>query len=167
MEITYRAARPSDAAQLLSFLKAVGGESDNLSFGADRVPFCAEQEEHFLENLSKDSRSVMLLALDGETIVANGCIEGYKNLRFRHRCNLAISVRKPYWGNGIGSEMMRRLIAFAKESGAEVISLEVRSDNKRAKALYRKFGFTRYGVYEKFFKLGDAYFGADCMNLFL
>lgn len=167
MEITYRAARPSDAAQLLSFLKAVGGESDNLSFGADGVPFCAEQEEHFLENLSKDSRSVMLLALDGETIVANGCIEGYKNLRFRHRCNLAISVRKPYWGNGIGSEMMRRLIAFAKESGAEVISLEVRSDNERAKALYRKFGFTRYGVYEKFFKLGDAYFGADCMNLFL
>ena len=167
MEITYRAARPSDAAQLLSFLKAVGGESDNLSFGADGVPFCAEQEEHFLENLSKDSRSVMLLALDSETIVANGCIEGYKNLRFRHRCNLAISVRKPYWGNGIGSEMMRRLIAFAKESGAEVISLEVRSDNKSAKALYRKFGFTRYGVYEKFFKLGDAYFGADCMNLFL
>ena len=167
MEITYRAARPSDAAQLLSFLKAVGGESDNLSFGADGVPFSAEQEERFLESLGSDSRSVMLLALDGETIVANGCIEGYKNLRFRHRCNLAISVRKPYWGNGIGSEMMRRLIAFAKESGAEVISLEVRSDNERAKALYRKFGFTRYGVYEKFFKLGDAYFGADCMNLFL
>ena len=167
MEITYRAARPSDAAQLLSFLKAVGAESDNLSFGADGVPFSAEQEERFLESLGSDSRSVMLLALDGETIVANGCIEGYKNLRFRHRCNLAISVRKPYWGNGIGSEMMRRLIAFAKESGAEVISLEVRSDNERAKALYRKFGFTRYGVYEKFFKLGDAYFGADCMNLFL
>ena len=63
--------------------------------------------------------------------------------------------------------MMRRLIAFAKESGAEVISLEVRSDNERAKALYRKFGFTRYGVYEKFFKLGDAYFSADYMNLYL
>lgn len=167
MEITYRAARPSDAAQLLSFLKAVGAESDNLSFGADGIPFSAEQEERFLESQNKDRRSVMLLALDGETIIANGCIEGYKNLRFRHRCNLAISVRKPYWGNGIGSEMMRRLIAFAKESGAEVISLEVRSDNKRAKALYRKFGFTRYGVYEKFFKLGDAYFSADYMNLYL
>lgn len=167
MEITYRAARPSDAAQLLAFLKAVGAESDNLSFGADGVPFCAEQEAQFLESLSKDSRSVMLLALDGETIVANGCIEGYKNLRFRHRCNLALSVRKPYWGNGIGSELMRRLIAFARESGAEVISLEVRSDNERAKALYRKFGFIRYGVYEKFFKLGDAYFSADYMNLYL
>lgn len=167
MEITYRAASPSDAAQLLTYMKAVGSESDNLSFGADGIPFSVEQEEHFLENLSKSTHSTLLLAFDGKTIVGNGCIDGNGNPRFRHRRNLAISVRKPYWGNGIGSELMRRLIAFAKDSGAEVISLEVRSDNERAKALYRKFGFTRYGVYEKFFKLGDAYFDADYMNLSL
>ena len=167
MEITYRAARPSDAAQLLSYLKAVGSESDNLTFGADGIPLSVEQEEHILENLSKSSHSTMLLAFDGETIVGNGCIEGSRNLRFRHRCSLAITVRKAYWGNGIGSELMRRLIAFARESGAEVVSLEVRSDNERAKALYRKFGFTCFGTFEKFFKIGDVYFGADYMNLYL
>ena len=104
---------------------------------------------------------------DGETIVGNGCIDGNGNPRFRHRRNLAISVRKAYWGNGIGSGLMERLIAFARGTGAEVISLEVRSDNDRAKALYRKFGFTSFGVFRKFFKLGEAYFDADYMNLYL
>ena len=59
------------------------------------------------------------------------------------------------------------MIAFARGTGAEVISLEVRSDNDRAKALYRKFGFTSFGVFRKFFKLGEAYFDADYMNLYL
>ena len=148
MEITYRAARPSDAAQLLSFLKAVGGESDNLSFGADGVPFSAEQEERFLENQSKDSRSVMLLALDGDTIVANGCIEGYKNLRFRHRCNLSVAVRKSYWGNGVGSGLMQRLIAFAKDSELtakvnEIIE-ELKADGTLA-SLAEKYGVVLAG----------------------
>lgn len=35
MAITYPKATARDAAILLDFLKAVGGESDNLSFGAD------------------------------------------------------------------------------------------------------------------------------------
>lgn len=167
MEIAYREAKQSDAAQLLAYLKIVGGESDNLSFGAEGVPFTLAQEEHFLESFEKTDCSTMLLALDGETIVGNGCIQISGRTRFSHRRSLAISVRQDHWGCGIGSELLRRLIAFAKDSGAEVISLEVRSDNERAKALYRKFGFTCFGVYEKFFKLGDAYFSADYMNLYL
>lgn len=167
MEIIYRQAQPSDAAQLLSYMKAIGGESDNLTFGADGIPFSVEQEAQFLEKLCNSSHSTILLALDGETIVGNGCIDGNGNPRFRHRRNLAISVRKAYWGNGIGSGLMERLIAFARGTGAEVISLEVRSDNDRAKALYRKFGFTSFGVFRKFFKLGEAYFDADYMNLYL
>ena len=51
MEITYRRARPSDAAALLEYLKRVGGESDNLTFGAEGVPFSVEQEENFIKKL--------------------------------------------------------------------------------------------------------------------
>ena len=36
---TIERARPEEAAALLEFLKIVGGETDNLSFGADGVPF--------------------------------------------------------------------------------------------------------------------------------
>lgn len=167
MEIIYREAAPSDAARLLSYLKDIGAESDNLSFGAEGLPFSVEQEAHFLECVAKSSHSTMLLCLDGETIVGCGSIDGNEKPRFRHRCELGLSVRKSHWGKGIGSELMRRLIAFSKASGMEVISLEVRSDNERAKSLYRKFGFSCIGVFDKFTKIGNACFSADLMNLYL
>ena len=37
-------ARPEDAAQLLAYLKRVGSETDNLTFGAEGLPGTAEQE---------------------------------------------------------------------------------------------------------------------------
>lgn len=167
MDILYRQAVPADAERLLAYLKLVGGESDNLSFGPQGVPLTVEQEAQILANSQENPRSTMLLALDGDEIVGIGSIDCPRSARFAHRRGLALSVRKPWWGRGIGSALMERLISFARESGAEIVSLEVRSDNERAKALYRKFGFVPFGTYRKFFKLGGAYFDADYMNLYL
>ena len=167
MEITYREAAPADAAALLDYMKQAGSESDNLSFGPEGLSFSVEQEAAILESIKANPRSIMLLAFDGSEIVGNASIHGSSRPRFSHRYELAITVRKSHWGRGIGTALMVRLIAFAKEIGAEVVSLEVRSDNDRAIALYRKFGFEKFGTYQKFFKFGEAYFDADYMNLYL
>lgn len=167
MNIIYRKATPEDAAALLDFLKTVGGESDNLSFGSEGAPITVEQETAFLKSLQTNPRATMLLALDGEKIVGNASMDGSGRPRFCHRKTLAITVRKSHWGQGIGTGLMERLIAFARETDTEVITLEVRSDNLRAKALYEKFGFRTFGVYEKFFKIDGNYFSADYMNLYL
>ena len=126
-----------------------------------------EQEAAILESICQNPRSIMVLAFDGGEIVGNASIHGSKHPRFSHRYNLAITVRKSHWGRGIGTALMDRLINFAKEIGAEVVSLEVRSDNDRAIALYKKFGFEKFGTYRKFFKFDDVYFDADYMNLYL
>ena len=167
MNITYREACPEDAAQLLEFLRAVGGESDYLTFGPRGIPLTVEQEEKFLANLQESPINTIILAFDGNKIVGNGCIDGNKNPRFAHRCSLALAVRKDYWGRGIGSGLMERLIAFAKSIGAETIGLEVISENERAKALYQKFGFSCFGTFQKHTKIGDRYFDLDYMNLYL
>ena len=60
---------------------------------------------------------------------------------------------------------MEQMLSFAREIGAEMASLEVRSDNERAKALYRKFGFRSYGTFPKYFKINGQYFDVDCMTL--
>ena len=165
MNITYRTAVPSDAARLLDYLKQVGGETDNLTFGAGGIPFTVEQEEALLERIAKDPRSSFFLALDGEKIVGNACVDGSANARLCHRRNLAITVLRDYWGRGVGTGLMERMLAFCRESGAELASLEVRSDNERAKALYRKFGFVSFGSFPKFFKIDGEYFSVDCMTL--
>lgn len=165
MNITYRTAVPSDAAQLLEYLKQVGGETDNLTFGAAGIPFTVEQEAALLGRIADSPHSRFFLALDGERIVGNACVDGSANARMRHRRNLAITVLRDYWGRGIGTGLMERMLAFARESGAELASLEVRSDNARAKALYRRFGFVSYGTFPKFFKIDGKYFDVDCMTL--
>lgn len=156
---------PSDAARLLDYLKQVGGETDNLSFGADGIPFTAEQEAALLGRIADSPRSRFFLALDGEKIVGNACVDGSANPRLCHRRSLAITVLRDYWGRGIGTELMERMLAFTRESGAELASLEVRSDNERAKALYRKFGFVRYGTFPKYFKIDGVFYDVDCMTL--
>ena len=165
MNIAYRAAESSDAAQLLEYLKQVGGETDNLSFGAAGIPFTLEQEAALLERIANSPHSRFFLALDGEKIVGNACVDGSANARLRHRRSLAISVLRDYWGRGVGTGLMERMLAFARESGAELVSLEVRSDNERAKALYRKFGFVSFGTFPKYFKIGGQFFDVDCMTL--
>ena len=165
MNITYRTATPSDAARLLEYLKQVGGETDNLTFGAKGIPFTVEQEAALLERIADNPRSSFFLALDGEKIVGNACVDGSPNARLCHRRNLAITVLRDYWGRGIGTGLMERMLAFCRESGAELASLEVRSDNERAKALYRKFGFVSCGTFPKFFKIDGEYFDVDCMTL--
>ena len=165
MEITYRNAAPSDAAQLLEYLKQVGGETDNLTFGAAGISFTVEEEAALLERIAASPDSRFFLALDGDRIVGNACVDGMRNARLRHRRNLAITVLRDYWGRGIGTELMGRMLAFARESGAELVSLEVRSDNERAKALYRKFGFVSFGTFPKFFKIDGEFFDVDCMTL--
>lgn len=165
MEISYRTAAASDAAALLEYLRTVGGETDNLTFGSGGLPVTVEQEAALLEQRASSPHSRFFLALDGEKIVGNGCVDGSGNPRLGHRRNLAITVLRDYWGRGIGSGLMERMIAFAGETGAELLSLEVRSDNRRAKALYRKFGFRSFGTFPKYFKIGGIYYDVDCMTL--
>ena len=165
MEIVYRTPGPADAARLLEYLKQVGGETDNLTFGAQGIPFTVEQEAALLERMARSPHSRFFLALDGEKIVGNACVDGSGNPRLLHRRNLAITVLRDYWGRGIGSGLMEHMLAFARQSGAELVSLEVRADNERAKALYRKFGFTAFGTFPKYFKIGGEYYDVDCMTL--
>lgn len=62
-----------------------------------------------------------------------------------------IGVLPDYEGQGIGTEMLTRMLAEARRRGATETLLEVREDNPRARRLYERFGFehihTRRGYY--------------------
>ena len=167
MGITYRTAAPEDAEKLLEYTKIVGGETDFLTFGVDGIPFTVEQEAGLLAQMADSPHSRFFLALDGDRIIGSSTVNGFGNPRLRHRATVAITVLRKYWGRGIGSGLMARMIAFARETGAQLLSLEVRSDNERAKGLYRKFGFTSFGTFPKYFKLDGQFYDVDCMALSL
>ena len=162
--IEIREARAQDAEALLAYVKRIGGESDNLTFDGNGFPITVEQEQHFLENVHSDPGSIHLIALKDGKIIADGSLSGFPR-RMSHRAGLGISVVRDEWNHGIGSMLMERLIGFAKESGIELINLEVRADNDRAIHLYEKYGFRSIGTSPAYFKIGEQYFDFVLMVL--
>lgn len=69
-----------------------------------------------------------------------------------------VAVDPRIQGRGIGRELMKALIASARDSGAEVITLDLRGDNDRAIGLYESLGFVRYGLLPGFVAVGDERF---------
>ena len=146
-DLAVREAVPADAEKLLEFTRIVGGESDNLTFGAEGLPVTVEQERAYLETVRQDLRHVFLTVWSGEELIATADLFSSARERLKQYGRIAVSVRKAYWGQGVGSRLMEELLKYAEVMGVRYLSLEVRSDNEAAKALYRKYGFEKTGVY--------------------
>lgn len=99
---TITRARPEDAAALLDYLKIVGGETDNLSFGAEGVPLAPEEEQAYLRTQVDSPDHVQYLAgVDGELIGTASL--NRKPGRMRHRGVFGISLKRAWWGCGAAS----------------------------------------------------------------
>lgn len=57
-----------------------------------------------------------------------------------------ISMLKDYYGQGIGSVMMEKMIDWAYQKGMHLIEGRVRAKNRRAISLYLKYGFEICGL---------------------
>lgn len=167
-EFVITEAAPKDAGELLEYLKIVGSETDNLSFGAQGLPISVEQEREFLKTIQDSPVSAMFLAKKNGRIIGNANFKGFTKERMKHRGTFGISVIKEEWGRGVGSRLLEKIIAFAgNEAHAEIISLEVQSNNERAIRLYRKYGFEKIGTFRGFTKVDGKYLDFDLMNLYL
>lgn len=164
MAIIIRPAIPSDAAALLRCMKVIGGQTDNLTFGSEGLPFTEEDEAAFLASFSQPGNGVFYVALDDDEIIGSASLSVLP-LRMAHRAELGISILKEYWGQGIGSAFTERIVGFARQNGIEIIELQVRCDNTSAIRLYEKFGFQKLCTYPRFFKIGTQYADFDYMIL--
>jgi ribosomal-protein-alanine N-acetyltransferase len=63
--------------------------------------------------------------------------------------NLAVKVE--HRRKGLGRRMMLTIFRKALETGADIISLEVRKSNFIAQELYRQFGFCQVGVRRRYY----------------
>ena len=76
-------ARPEDAAELLAYLKIVGGETQNLSFGAEGVPLDLEAEQAYLQAQCGSSDNVQSFAREN----------GFEQLNLEVRSSNARAIR--------------------------------------------------------------------------
>ena len=162
--IVYREAETDDAEEMISYLNIVGGESDNLMHGPDGFKVPVEAVRRRIQASHDSDNSVILIALEGEKIIARAELAGFPGARLRHNARFSISVRKDYWNKKIGTTLMIKIIERAKKMNLHNIELEVVADNKAAIALYRKMGFSDVGVYKNYWFENNVYKDAIAMQ---
>jgi putative acetyltransferase len=159
--ITVRRATVADAA---SFVRINGDPAvlPNLL----QVPYPSEEfwKQRLGEILAPGKPDILLVAECPDTegrlqVVGNaGLMASGAALRRRHVMNLGIAIATDAQGQGVGSTLMKALCDWADHWGQVLrIELTVFTDNARAIALYRRFGFVQEGLHRGYALRHGAY----------
>ena len=161
-----REAVVQDARAILDYLEQMSGESDFLTFGPGGFEFTKTAEEDFLRKYRDSDNQLFILGLIDDTIVATLTFSAGRRPRLRHSGEFGMSVRKQYWGLGIGSLILDTLIGWARATEiVKKINLRVRTDNQHAIHLYERKGFVKEGTIRKEIFLDGTYFDQHWMGL--
>jgi ribosomal protein S18 acetylase RimI-like enzyme len=76
---------------------------------------------------------------------------------FNHIGSLGMGIIASYRGLGIGKKLLQTAIQKAQQKGLTRIELTVREKNKRAIALYKKFGFEIEGIHKNGVRIEGKY----------
>jgi len=163
--VIIKPAKKSDAIGILDYVNTISSESDFLTFGQGEFIMSVEQEEEFLDNTSRQSNGIYIVAEIGSKIIGTSSFSGGARPRISHTGEFGVSVLKEYWGNGIGTELIKYLIEWSKQSKIiRKINLRVRNDNLSAIHIYKKLGFTVEGVITRDFKIKERFYDALFMG---
>lgn len=164
--LTIRNAADDDAQAIITYLNIVGGESDNLTFGPEGLPFTVEQEISYIQNINEDNNSLMLLGCINDQLVSIASLNTISSTRVGHNGDFGITVKKEFWGVGIGAAMTDEIICFSKDHPIiKNICLGVRAGNDSAIKLYKKVGFKETGVRRDYFHVNGTYYDEILMDL--
>ncbi len=152
-----RSPNASDAEEMLKYLKKTAEETNFLLRYPEEVTMTVEEEINFLNSIGENPRGIMICALLDNKIVGTTNIMGIgERFKISHRASFGIAVLKEAWNLGIASALLTEALKFAKDTGFELVELEVASPNHNAINLYKKFGFKIYGTRENGFKFKDG-----------
>ncbi len=141
-----RSPGAEDAERLVAYMKETAKQTQFLLRYPEEVNMTAEDEVKFIQSMNESADSFMMIAeVDGK-LAGNCSVSALgSKIRMKHRCNIAIALYEEFCGQGIGKEMMMRLLDEAKNMGFEQAELEVVARNERAIALYQNLGFEQVG----------------------
>lgn len=156
-DIVIRAARPGDCEGIAAL-----GNLPGYRWGTLRLPHqTPEAVRKWIENNAPGNLS-LVVEQDGR-IIGNGGFERYLGRR-SHVAYLGIGLHDDFHGRGIGSRLLREILAIADDwLNLKRIELTVYVDNAPALALYKRNGFEIEGTHKAFAFRGGSFADAYAM----
>jgi RimJ/RimL family protein N-acetyltransferase len=134
-----RALRPEDRDDMLAAIGRTSAQSMRRRFFAPKRGF-SEQEVSFFMNIDFSSHVALVAQIDEDRqpVIAGG---GRYVIVRPGQAELAFIVVAAYQGNGIGTTLLRHLIAIARDAGLKELTAEVLPENVAMLKLFGGFGF--------------------------
>ena len=155
--LVLRSAVADDWERLAEHRRITSGETHFMARWPEECSFNADRMRAYLTAAENSPLGFMVTAFDGEQIIGDlGVDEVRPHLKYLHRAYMGISIRQAYCGCGLGSRMLEIALEQARQNGFEQMELGVFSDNERAIGLYTKYGFQRFGIIPRAYKLKDG-----------
>ena len=147
-----------DAEAMVRYLPEVLGETHFMLRYPEEQRITVEQERGTLErSLAAEDEMLILCEAEGQIVGSSHISFMSSRIKTRHRATVGIALREAFWGQGIGTAMMRELISAARSrEGVEQVELQYIEGNTRARALYEKLGFRIAGIFPDAVKLKDG-----------
>lgn len=154
-----RRAIENDAAQIVMYSNAIGGETDFLSYGWNEFSQNNESERQVIREYNAGRNRLFIIAEIDREICGVLTFYGNNRKRLEHWGELGISVLQKHWNKGIGHALIDYLIKWAQRSEiVRKIDLMVREDNYSAIALYRKMGFEVEGRIRRAMRVNGKFY---------
>lgn len=165
-ELVLRSPTPDDAQAVLDYLVAMRVESWGIMNCPKDPVMSLDQERTWLrEHLEKPGAlQVSAWTPQGEAVAIAGVRQDEKPYRATHRGNLGISIRRAWWGRGLGRVLMEEFIAFARNrAGFDVLQLCAFPFNAKAIRLYESLGFEQEGLLKRAVRFEDGTYADELM----
>ena len=164
--IVLRSLEKKDAGAAILCFRKVAGETDFLLRETEECGVTIAQEEETIARKLESPREMLLGAFVGEELVGMAGLNAIGSLsRVQHRASVGVSLKRAYWGQGIGTAMMSALIDAARQAGYEQVELDVVDNNTRALALYTRFGFVCVGRIPNALRYRDGRYADMCLMI--
>ena len=157
-----RRAEPGDAPGLKALGDAVGAEPQGWLVTTNGWRDVAD-ERRYLRAIRRYPNAAVFVAEDGGAIVGRLSISRDQHPASRHVADLGLMVAASHRRQGVGTELLRAAVDWARHGDVRKLELHVFPWNTAAIALYEKFGFEREGYRKGHYRRGDEYVDAILM----
>ena len=115
------------------------------------VAFSADYENDLQRPLSewlkRIGESPTFMAWDGDTAAGMAGIFSGRSSKTAHQGTIwGVYVRPAYRGRGLGGELVRRCLAWARENGKKIAYIAAAGNNTAAIRCYERCGFSVFGL---------------------
>jgi RimJ/RimL family protein N-acetyltransferase len=140
--IEIRAIRPADHQEMLEAIGRTSVESLQRRFFVPKLHFSEKELDFFINVDFKDHVALVAeLNENGRRVI----VGGGRYIKVQPgQAEMAFTVIDPYQGKGIGSVLMRHLIAIARDGGLKELIAEVLPENAPMLKLFSRFGFRSF-----------------------